>query len=259
MERLKLLGCIVDTAVNGREAVERTRRHNYDLILMDCQMPEMDGFDATRAIRLDETRQPLKAARIPIVALTANALNGDRENCLAAGMDDYIAKPFTREQLGVVLRRWLARNEAAREPGAPPAAEPRRDAGLDAGLDGLDADSVLDRRTLDELRSFGNPDVLVRVAKLYLDKTPDLMKRLREGVEFCDWPLIAKTVHSLKSSSASIGALELTARCGELETAARGAAEGTAPPEGMATRTLASIGTEYNRVRGALASLSHPG
>jgi signal transduction histidine kinase/CheY-like chemotaxis protein/HPt (histidine-containing phosphotransfer) domain-containing protein len=260
MERLKLLGCTVDTAVNGSEALERTRRHNYDLILMDCQMPEMDGFDATRAIRLDETRQPLKAARIPIVALTANALNGDRENCLAAGMDDYIAKPFTREQLGVVLRRWLARNEAAREPGAPPAAEPRRDAGPDGGPDaGLDADSVLDRRTLDELRSFGNPDVLVRVAKLYLDRTPDLMKRLREGVEFCDWPLIAKTVHSLKSSSASIGALELTDRCRELETAARGATRGAAPPEGMATRTLASIGTEYNRVRGALASLSHPG
>ena len=198
----------------------------------------------------------MNGGRIPIVALTANALNGDRENCLAAGMDDYIAKPFTREQLGVVLRRWLARKDAAHEPDAPPAGEPRCDADPDTGS-GIDG--VLDRRTLDELRGFGSPDVLAKVARIYLDKTPGLMKQLREGVEFCDWPLIARTVHSLKSSSASIGAIELTAHCRDLETAARNAAGGAALPEGVATRTLSSIGTEYSRVRGALISLTHPG
>ena len=103
------------------------------------------------------------------------------------------------------------------------------------------------------------PEVLVDLMETYLEESAGLVKTIREALTAGDLQSALRPAHSLKSSSASIGALELTARCGELETAARGAAGGTAPPEGMATRTLASIGTEYNRVRGALASLSHPG
>jgi signal transduction histidine kinase/CheY-like chemotaxis protein/HPt (histidine-containing phosphotransfer) domain-containing protein len=245
MERLKLLGCTVDTAVNGREALERTRRHNYDLILMDCQMPEMDGFDATRAIRLDEARQPLEAGRIPIVALTANALNGDRENCLAAGMDDYLAKPFTREQLGAILSHWLVQK---RTPFPEPSPEPRRE-----------PDQVLDPKTLEELRGFGAPGVLEKVASLYLDKTPDLLKRLREAGQCSDWPLLATTAHSLKSSSGSIGALGLTAHCRDLETAARGVAGGAPSPDVTPAQAIAAIEAEYDRVRSALTALTLAG
>jgi CheY-like chemotaxis protein len=103
---LRRLGYEVDLAGNGVEALEISARQRYDLVFMDCQMPEMDGFEATRALRKREQEMPLP--RTPIIALTANALEGDREQCIAAGMDDYLTKPFKREQLEAILDRWLA-------------------------------------------------------------------------------------------------------------------------------------------------------
>jgi len=101
---LRSLGVAADTAEDGRAAVEAAARGGYDLVLMDCQMPEMDGFTATRAIR---AREAGGSSRLPIVALTANAMRGDREACLEAGMDDYLSKPFSRAQLQAVIERWL--------------------------------------------------------------------------------------------------------------------------------------------------------
>jgi CheY-like chemotaxis protein len=119
---LEALGCQVDLAGDGREALEAVAQGSYDLVLMDCQMPEMDGFAATAAIRtLEVARRNVGRRRIPVIALTANAMKGDRERCLAAGMDDYLAKPFTLGQLGEVLARWL--------PAAAPAACPEVAAG----------------------------------------------------------------------------------------------------------------------------------
>ena len=100
------VGCDADVAANGQEAVEMSSANHYDLILMDCQMPELDGYEATRAIRQHE-RSGSGAARIPIVALTAHAMTGDREKCLAAGMDGHLGKPFTKHQLEEILKRWL--------------------------------------------------------------------------------------------------------------------------------------------------------
>jgi CheY-like chemotaxis protein len=101
---LEKLGCRADVAANGREAVEMARTFPYDLILMDCRMPEMDGYAATREIRSQENA----GARIPIVAMTAHAVTGAREECLGAGMDDYIAKPVSPGELERVLLRWTA-------------------------------------------------------------------------------------------------------------------------------------------------------
>jgi CheY-like chemotaxis protein len=96
------LGYPVDLVANGREAIDALGGSSYSLVFMDCQMPEMDGFEACREIRkLDG------GARIPIIAITANAMKGDRERCLAAGMDDYVSKPFKQEDLRVVIERWL--------------------------------------------------------------------------------------------------------------------------------------------------------
>jgi len=102
---LKRLGLSSETAHNGREALALVEIENFDAILMDCQMPEMDGFQATGAIRENERRSGRK--RIPIIAMTANAMDSDRERCLAQGMDDYVAKPFTAARLGEALARWL--------------------------------------------------------------------------------------------------------------------------------------------------------
>jgi CheY-like chemotaxis protein len=99
------IGCTVTTAANGREGLERLAAGTFDLVLMDCQMPEMDGFTATAAIRAAEARG---ASRTPVIALTANAIEGDRERCLAAGMDDYLAKPFRLAELRAVIARWGA-------------------------------------------------------------------------------------------------------------------------------------------------------
>jgi CheY-like chemotaxis protein len=100
---LEKAGHRVDLAINGREAVEAVDRKAYDLVLMDCLMPEMDGFEATRAIRAAEVGT---VRHVPIVALTANAMQRDREECLAAGMDDYLTKPFTKQALTTALERW---------------------------------------------------------------------------------------------------------------------------------------------------------
>jgi CheY-like chemotaxis protein len=109
---LQAIGCEVDLAADGREAIEATGSKAYDLVLMDCQMPHVDGFEATRAIRARE-RESQPVRRLPIVALTANAMSGDREQCTAAGMDDYLSKPFTQAQLRAVLATWVSGPRAA--------------------------------------------------------------------------------------------------------------------------------------------------
>ena len=109
--QLKKLGCAVDVVANGLEVLEALPRAKYDLVFMDCQMPEMDGYEATRAIRVREadSAHPCRwKAPAPIIAMTANAMQGDREKCLAAGMDDYISKPMRSADLQAVLLRWHA-------------------------------------------------------------------------------------------------------------------------------------------------------
>lgn len=100
---LERRGWIVDVVGNGREAVDAVHRHRYDLVVMDCDMPDVDGYAASAAIRARETP---KSGRIPIVAMTAAVMPGDRDRCLASGMDDYVAKPFSADALDRVLRRW---------------------------------------------------------------------------------------------------------------------------------------------------------
>ena len=113
--QLESLGVQVDAVYNGKEVLKAVGKSSYDLVLMDCQMPEMDGYEATRRLRSEESSEKatVGATRLPIVAITAHAFDGERERCLAAGMDDYLVKPFEEEQLAVVLDRWMHSSEAA--------------------------------------------------------------------------------------------------------------------------------------------------
>jgi CheY-like chemotaxis protein len=106
--QLSRMGYGVETVVNGREAVEAVERQSYGVGLMDCQMPEMDGFEATRLIR--ELEKRTGGRTVPIIAMTANAMNGDREACLQAGMNDYLAKPIRADDLQSILQKWLAKS-----------------------------------------------------------------------------------------------------------------------------------------------------
>jgi CheY-like chemotaxis protein len=114
---LELLGCHVDVAENGLQAVEAVSTQLYNLVFMDCQMPELDGFAATASIRSHETSVGT-GRHIPIIALTANAMEGDHEQCLAAGMDDYLQKPFSLESLHAAIQRWTEMKTPDAYPGS---------------------------------------------------------------------------------------------------------------------------------------------
>ena len=199
----------VVVANNGIEALERLRESDFDLVLMDCHMPEMDGFCATSAIRQEERPG---SDRIPVIALTANVEKGIREQCQQAGMDDYMSKPFTREQLRCVIARWIG------EPSGELA-----DAGVgDSG--GTTGEPVLQQQALDELRklqSAGQPDVVERLLEVYLDSADQLVEEMQAGTKSGDAAQLQRAAHTLKSSSANIGALHLARCCRDLEGSAR--------------------------------------
>jgi CheY-like chemotaxis protein/HPt (histidine-containing phosphotransfer) domain-containing protein len=209
---LQIQGYRVTVANNGREALDAYAQGAFDLILMDCQMPEMDGFEATVQIRRRE--QSSGGRRVPIVALTANAMAQDREECLNAGMDDHLAKPFSMQTMQEMLDRWMPQTTPKPLQAAVPAAAPEP----------ADAAGVLDRKVLDQLgalRMNGKPDLLARTIKLYLVESPKLMQKLKQAVLANNAPQIVRSAHSLKSSSANVGATLLSRYCADLETSAR--------------------------------------
>ncbi len=225
LERLRYQ---VTLANNGREALDALDGGAFDLVLMDCQMPELDGFAATREIRRREGEYG--RARISIVALTANAMEGDRERCIDAGMDDYLTKPFTQDGLAGMLARHLkasggredARTAAKSKPGGARAGE--ADAGTTvAGT--TDGGDVIDLKALDgilALRRPGRPSPLARVISLYLESTPKQIETLRKAIDAGEAEPVWKTAHGLKSSSATLGAAGLAALFKELESMGRG-------------------------------------
>jgi CheY-like chemotaxis protein len=200
---LEKRGYRADVAATGLAAVEATRHSRYTLIFMDCQMPEMDGYDATREIRALESRED---RHIPIVALTANAQAGAGDLCLAAGMDDYITKPLTLAKLDSALSRW-AGAEAYLQVGEgepPPAAD----------------EPAVDLATLEALRALADedqPDFLQEVIEVYLHDMPPRLNALREAVLRSDAPAVMQTAHAVKGSSRTIGAEQLARLSGELE------------------------------------------
>jgi signal transduction histidine kinase/CheY-like chemotaxis protein/HPt (histidine-containing phosphotransfer) domain-containing protein len=245
---LHALGCQTEIADDGRAGVEAMFGRPYDVVLMDCQMPGMDGFEATAAIRAREAelnaelvRAGLPPRRMPIVALTANAMDGDRERCLAAGMDDYLGKPFKKEQLHAVLERWAKRRDQPQTGGtawvggpAQPARESRPALRVVGGeqkpplaesrADAPERPSVIDLEAIDNIRALqqpGAPQLLEKIVKLYIEDAPRLVRSMREAAASSDHATLRRAAHSLKSASANVGAVNVAKLSRQLEAEAR--------------------------------------
>lgn len=230
---LRVFQCEVRNAVDGEQALAALREGGVDIVLMDCQMPVLDGYAATRHWRAEEAETG--RARLPIIAMTANAMAGDRERCLQAGMDDYLSKPIARATLHALLKRWGGGKAASP---ARPSAEPSM-ARLTANSSGApsaehgsalqDDDSrvgskpqpVLDRDVLDELHAVIG-DAAIQIVSVFLDDAPAMVQQLQQAAQSRDEPRLQAVAHSLKSSSANVGALSLSAVAQRIEREARG-------------------------------------
>jgi two-component system sensor histidine kinase/response regulator len=230
---LESLGCATDAAENGWLAIEAMNTAAYDAVFMDCQMPVMDGLTATGEIRRRE--QDSGAKRVPIIALTANAMEGDRERCLAAGMDDFLSKPFTQQQLATLLRRWLALR-------ALPESE-RRDSSrvplIDAGV-------------LRNIAALAKPALLNTMIDLYLDHSPSLIGAIETAAALMQADTLSQAVHTLKSSTSNLGGTRLAMVAKECETLVREGGIAQVAP------LVARIGKEYQEFCTALTRERSP-
>jgi len=202
---LERLGYGADVVGDGRQALARLDHAAYDVILMDVQMPEMDGLEASRAI----CARWAASERPRIIAMTAEAMQGDRDKCLAAGMDDYIVKPVTLDRLAAALAncRPLAAATAPEAAAAPPVEKQRIAAG-----------TALDRDVLDQLREdLGGTAALREVIRSFLDQTPSVLSALRDAAARADVPSIRRAAHMIKGTSSILGARELSEQCAEIE------------------------------------------
>ncbi|MDP9089236.1 MAG: response regulator [Pseudomonadota bacterium] len=188
---LENLGCVAHSAENGWLALEAVNNEAYDAVLMDCQMPVMDGLTATAELRRRE--QNAGGARLPIIALTANAMEGDRERCLAAGMDDFLSKPFSQQQLALLLRRWLALQLL------PEPVERREESHL----------PLIDPGVLRNIAALARPALLDSMIELYLQHSPPLLTAIELAAASGQAVALQEALHTLKSSTANLGGLRL--------------------------------------------------
>ena len=192
---LRQLGYVAESVANGAEAVDAVARADYDLVLMDCEMPVMDGFAATASIR----RREAGGRRVPIVAVTAHALESERQRCLAVGMDDWLVKPLGAGPLRAVLERWLA--------GPTSAAEERLDPDVWAGLWRIEAG--------------GQPGTVAHLVNLFLEDAAVRLTRMRAALASADGPALARQAHAFKGGCRQVGAVGLEMIAVRLEEAAR--------------------------------------
>jgi signal transduction histidine kinase/DNA-binding response OmpR family regulator/HPt (histidine-containing phosphotransfer) domain-containing protein len=227
---LATLGYDADVVANGREAVDAVSLAPYIAVLMDCQMPEMDGYQATQEIR----RREGAGRYIPIIALTADVLKDARVKSLSAGMDDHITKPLDPRELAAVLDRWLPGVDILERRAAAPRP---KDAIDPTALEGLR-----------ELESAGAPGLVKKITDLFLQDTPRQLVALRDSVQNGDSVRLVKVAHTLKGSAANLGAREMVRICGELQVL------GEAENIGIAPSLVADLESQFGSVRAAILS-----
>jgi len=242
VKMLENLDYDVAVAANGREALDALAHTTYAAVLMDVQMPEMDGYEATAEIRRREEGSP---RHTPIIAMTANALAGDREKALEAGMDDYLAKPVRPAKLNAVLERWVPPIE-----GTP---ETTGESPEGAGNGHAPPESPMDPAVVDSLRELGGDDMLADLVELFLEDAEPRLAALGEAVKADDASAVERVAHSLKGSSGNMGAHGMSRLAAELQYI------GASGDLSKAPESLRSLEAEFERVRPALAALARNG
>jgi signal transduction histidine kinase/CheY-like chemotaxis protein len=248
---LERLGYASEIAANGLEAIAAIKRTCFTAILMDCQMPEMDGYAATRELRRLEQEGSLPGGRrrTPVIAMTASAMAGDREYCLANGMDDYLTKPASAAALRTTLYRWIGTD--ANRAGSGPAWEivmerPPMDPARLAAL------PLIDEAAIGALRDpdlGGDPEFLVEVVEAFLGDSPPRIEALKSSLAGGDADTLGRAAHSLKGSSGNFGAARMQALCADIERLARaGQTEALGP-------LVVQLDVEYERVADRLVEL----
>jgi CheY-like chemotaxis protein/HPt (histidine-containing phosphotransfer) domain-containing protein len=244
VRQLRRLGHTADAVANGRQVLAALQQHVYDVLLLDCQMPELDGYETARTIRKQEV--PLSSSAGPIrrplriIAMTANTMEGDRERCVAAGMDDYIPKPVRLPDLEAALQRateTLAADSTPSPPSPETAVEPAEET-LDLSM----------LRSLSELNVPGESDAATEMAELFLRNAAPLRDRMREAAAAGDLADFARAAHSLKGSAGGLGARRLSRLCADLEKLAK-----TGDLAGV-RRDVAELDSEFQKVDQALTS-----
>lgn len=241
--QLEKLGYRADVVANGLEAVEAVSRIRYAVVLMDCQMPEMDGLEATAMIRKCEREQASR--RLPIIAITANAMQGDREKCLDADMDDYLVKPVKQGDLGATIARWIPGQSTPDEQKEPVSSEKREPV-----HDCVDSAVLADLRQLDI--SCG---LLSTLITHFLEDVPNRLATLQDALQQGDAEALARVAHELNGASGNLGVRRMRQLCVELQ------ALGKAKDLTKAGALLAQLVSEFELVRQRLmaehAMLAH--
>ncbi len=243
--QLRKLGYTADAVANGLEALEALEHVCYDVVLMDCQMPEMDGYEATRAIRQRESQpspETKSRARLHIIAMTANAMDGDREKCLAAGMDDYVSKPVRTVELQGALERWIPTTSSPRAPAGEnhrvvrPAAE----------------EPPVDLERLREMSS-DDPHIQDELIALYLQQADELMPGLHAALQAKAGGEVERLAHKLGGASSTCGMTGIVSSLRELERLGR---VGQLPED---DELFTEASRQLRRVRNFLAAQDHSG
>ena len=249
---IEAIGCDLTIVGNGAEAVTALAASRFDVVLMDCQMPEMDGFAATAAIRASEAQRSARGgaadgrpAHIPIIAVTAHAMQGDRDASLAAGMDDHLCKPFSLDALRAVLQRWM--------PADSPAVARSAEAGPVVEVEPPPSEH-LDPSRLNAVRSLksAGPDLADRVIRLFLETTPSTLANLRLAASSGNAPQVRLAAHSLRGCGRELGAVRLGHLCQEIENLVRAGKVLDAPS------MLPELEDEYEVVRQLLTEQIEP-
>ncbi len=235
VQLLERRGYRTEVAQNGVRALEALERRNFAAVLMDCQMPELSGYDATRELR----RRERGNRHIPVIAMTAHALRGDRDKCLASGMDDYVTKPLRSDELDRILRRWAPRTSAGLRD--EPTPENPADTQTTA------ADDPLDRVGIESLRaSLGSTEIFQHIIELFGSQTPELLARIRSAIDDGQPGPVAESAHKLKGSCITLAATQMAEVCNDLQAAA------TAGSLDGATALMAQLDQAFERSYAAL-------